>query len=314
MHRLPALRVAHVFVCDPHRRRGYAVLPLVWLLACCGLGGWLLLPAFSAHDADRNPAATQAGSVPASLADGNGGPPPRGLRAVPIEAVRPGQRAWAYDPAADAWRACEVEEAYERDYAGDMVAVATSGGGAEVVATGNHPFWVAAGEGLDARPSVEELTEQETRGPPGTRGRWVEARHLREGDVLVRAGGERVAVAGLRAWQDRTPVYNLRVAGLHTYAVGELALAVHNNDCGGDETLPGGAGTHPTPDDAFDHMEKFHGIPRGKASDRLHDAKRRAGLRGDDDVVIDRTGNIYDARTGRKIGSLGEGGGGGYGK
>ena len=278
--------------CDPHRRRGYAVLPLVWLLACCGLGGWLLLPAFSAHDADRNPAATQAGSVPASLADGNGGPPPRGLRAVPIEAVRPGQRAWAYDPAADAWRACEVEEAYERDYAGDMVAVATSGGGAEVVATGNHPFWVAAGEGLDARPSVEELTEQETRGPPGTRGRWVEARHLREGDVLVRAGGERVAVAGLRAWQDRTPVYNLRVAGLHTYAVGELALAVHNNDC-----PPTGVPSGPkNPTKGVGPIASKTRLSPDEVKDRIHRMKPGnvgGGGKRNPDVAVDDDGEVY---------------------
>jgi hypothetical protein len=65
------------------------------------------------------------------------------LRQVAIEEVEPGQVAWAYDPATDSWRACVVEAAFERQCEGDLVAV-DAAGGAELVATGNHPFWVAS--------------------------------------------------------------------------------------------------------------------------------------------------------------------------
>ncbi len=134
-----------------------------------------------------------------------------------------------------------VEQAYERQYAGDLVAVEAAGsdagdvvggGGEPLVATGNHPFWVAAGEDLAGRPLPEELGEAEARGPPGTAaGRWVEARDLRVGDVLVRGDGTRTSLTGLRTWEEAAPVYNLRVADTSTYAAGRLVLAVHSTNC-----------------------------------------------------------------------------------
>ena len=58
------------------------------------------------------------------------------------------------------------------------------------------------------------------------------------------------------------------------------------------------------PDDAFRHLRKNHGIGPTIASHRLHKIKGNASLRPDDDVVIGRTGDVYNAKNGERIGSL----------
>jgi RHS repeat-associated protein len=57
-------------------------------------------------------------------------------------------------------------------------------------------------------------------------------------------------------------------------------------------------------------LEQYHGIGRSLASDRLHAIKEAAGLGPADNVLFDRTGNVYDSVTGEWLGSLSEGGGG----
>jgi hypothetical protein len=56
--------------------------------------------------------------------------------------------------------------------------------------------------------------------------------------------------------------------------------------------------------DAFKHLQQFHGIDPNVASERLHRIKDGAGLGGADNVVIGRTGDVYNAQTGERIGSL----------
>jgi len=67
--------------------------------------------------------------------------------------------------------------------------------------------------------------------------------------------------------------------------------------------------------DAYKHLDKNHGIKRPLASKRLHAIKRnpssRLGARSP--VSIGRTGDVYDANTGERLGSLTEGGSGGPG-
>ncbi|WP_029215371.1 RHS repeat-associated core domain-containing protein [Kallotenue papyrolyticum] len=58
------------------------------------------------------------------------------------------------------------------------------------------------------------------------------------------------------------------------------------------------------PEQAYGHLEKYHGVDRKTARNRLHKLKEQAGLAPDDDVVIGRTGDVYDERTGERIGSL----------
>lgn len=58
------------------------------------------------------------------------------------------------------------------------------------------------------------------------------------------------------------------------------------------------------PEAACRHLSKYHGIDPNVASNRLHKLKQSAGLGPADDVIIGRTGNVYDARTGERLGSL----------
>ena len=55
---------------------------------------------------------------------------------------------------------------------------------------------------------------------------------------------------------------------------------------------------------AFRHLERFHGVDPAVASHRLHRLKQQAGLQANDDVVIGRTGDVYVADTGDRVGSL----------
>jgi RHS repeat-associated protein len=76
---------------------------------------------------------------------------------------------------------------------------------------------------------------------------------------------------------------------------------------GGD--LPGRARTFNSFDDAAAHLKRYHGVDPRDASARLHAIKNSSGLRGDENVLIDRTGNVYDSVTRERLGSLTRGGG-----
>jgi hypothetical protein len=58
------------------------------------------------------------------------------------------------------------------------------------------------------------------------------------------------------------------------------------------------------PSAAYRHLRKNHGVDPNDASYRLHRLKQMAGLEPDDDVVIGKTGDVYNAMTGERIGSL----------
>jgi hypothetical protein len=48
--------------------------------------------------------------------------------------------------------------------------------------------------------------------------------------------------------------------------------------------------------EVFQRLRDYHGIAIHVASERLHRLKARHGLRGNDDVIFDLTGNVYIAR------------------
>ena len=156
---------------------------------------------------------------------------------VPIEQVRIGERVWSYDPDTGEWEACVVEGTSELAYDGEFVDVQLFVNGMGpltdmVSATGNHPFWV-----VDAAPGSRVLTDRPLAihhtgedahyvGPQG--GRWVQARHLSQGDILLLKDGSSATVCGLTVRTERTYVYNLSVERLHNYAVGASGVCVHN--------------------------------------------------------------------------------------
>jgi hypothetical protein len=55
---------------------------------------------------------------------------------------------------------------------------------------------------------------------------------------------------------------------------------------------------------AYQHLERFHGVDPVVASNRLHKLKKAGGLGAADDVVIGRTGDVYNAANGQRLGSL----------
>jgi hypothetical protein len=74
--------------------------------------------------------------------------------------------------------------------------------------------------------------------------------------------------------------------------------------------LPARARTYTDFDEAAAHLDRFHGIDPRLASARLHAIKDEFGLSGAENVLIDRTGNVYDQFTREWLGSLTQGGGG----
>ncbi len=84
------------------------------------------------------------------------------------------------------------------------VEVVGAAGSETIRATPKHPFWV------------------------GERG-WVEAENLLPGDELFSISGNWLRVAGVTETGDVVPVYNLEVAGMHTYFVGEHGAWTHNS-------------------------------------------------------------------------------------
>jgi hypothetical protein len=149
------------------------------------------------------------------------------LKTKPIETIQPGEKVWACDPTTGAWSAREVLQHFEHDYNGDMVALTVAG--ERIEATGNHPFWVVSGDGLDSRPAAQHVpaAEQQLAWMSG-KGRWVDARHLQPGDVLLIRNGQMATVEQKHARQAEQKVYNLQVADVHTYAVTDAGVVVHN--------------------------------------------------------------------------------------
>jgi hypothetical protein len=145
-----------------------------------------------------------------------------GLRA--IEAIRPRDRVWAYDFVTGRWRLCEVLGCFDRFWVGDIVALRLRG--ETIRSTSNHPFWVTAGDDLDRRPPPAHVDSAE--GSAGIPGRWVDAADLRAGDVVLLRSGESAVVEAIESSPQRLPVYNIQVAELHTYAVGDSRVLVHN--------------------------------------------------------------------------------------
>ena len=143
-----------------------------------------------------------------------------GLR--PIEELEAGDLVWSVDPDSGKWSPQSVVEPLVNDYSGDLISITVAG--ETIEGTGGHPFLVLSGKELNARPFVEELHGVDA----CAIGRWVEARHIRIGDMLLLRSGQQVRVASLSSRQATLKVYNLHVGRQHTFAVGAAGVAVHN--------------------------------------------------------------------------------------
>jgi hypothetical protein len=99
-----------------------------------------------------------------------------------------------------------------------------------IQATGNHPFYVIKGERLDSRPVLREVPkeEQEMAG----QGRWVEARDLKTGDVLMDKSGKGLTITNMTSRQTKTQVHTLDVEDYHNFAIHQRGFLVHNGKKG----------------------------------------------------------------------------------
>lgn len=249
---------------DRPRRTGMARAGTVWLVAWLAVGGALAARAVTARPAAAGPAASAT------------------HRAKPIEQVRAGDRVWACDPATGRWAARAVVRPLAHAYDGDVITVRAAG--AVIEATGNHPFWVAAGAGLPDRPEAHDVPAGERAAlasggdrSHGAAGRWVEARDLRVGDRVLLRDGRTTPVEGVAIRPAALPVYNLEVAGLHTYAVGAAGVLVHNKvgpDGPGSGAGLGSSNPKPPPNTRPPNMSP----PGAGRQGALNEAKRNSGI------------------------------------
>ncbi len=72
--------------------------------------------------------------------------------------------------------------------------------------------------------------------------------------------------------------------------------------------LPEHAKRFSTAQALYRHLRDYHGISEVTASERLHMIKDKVGYGAADNVIFDRTGNLYDPNSLDWIGSLTQGG------
>ena len=129
-----------------------------------------------------------------------------------IEDVRVGDKVVATDPTTGRTEAKPVTDTITGKGQKRLVELTVDTDGAKGDATGKltatdgHPFWVA------------------------DRGRWVDAKDLKPGDLLRTSAGTYVQVGAVRRFTRAGTVHNLSVDGIHTYHVlaGDQAILVHN--------------------------------------------------------------------------------------
>ena len=139
------------------------------------------------------------GATPVLMADG---------RELPISRVELGDYVLATDPKTGETSARRVTDVITGAGAKTLVRI-TLAGGEQLTATGGHPFWVES------------------------RGEWVDAERLQRGNELRGPEGERVVVEHVVVYRVKfRRVFNLTVAGVHTYYAGAEPVLVHNQgDC-----------------------------------------------------------------------------------
>ena len=141
-----------------------------------------------------------------------------------IETVFPGMMVHSYDFASDEWVLKRVLKRFAHQYQGDVVAIHLNQ--TIIRATGNHPIFVQSGEQLPSRPLPQDVPKHEQR--MTRRGRWVEARDLKEGDILLNRNGEDLIVTAILSQNKNATVYNLEVEDSHNYTVHQKGILVHN--------------------------------------------------------------------------------------
>ena len=144
---------------------------------------------------------------------------------VPLEAIESGTAVYAFDLSKGVWVKAQVAQRRTWPFSGEMITIRV---GAETIeATWNHPFLVVRGADLEFRRVPMDLPAGEA--VSTVHGRWVEARDIRIGDVLLVRNGTAAVVEGTSSRNTTGEVYFLEIEGLHNHAVGRQGILVHNS-------------------------------------------------------------------------------------
>ena len=158
-----------------------------------------------------------------------------------------GDLVYSYDTITGTVEQKEVTAVFvrESDHINYLTILDDQGREQVIETTDSHPFWVVTDEpdlSRAARSVVDEngvWLYHENVGPT-EHGFWVEAKDLREGDVVLGANGESSTLIAVErvVFPEGIKVYNFTVDGNHNYFViaqtgeyGQTCVLVHNADC-----------------------------------------------------------------------------------
>ena len=184
-----------------------------------------------------------------------------------IEAICPGDMVWAWDEETGDVALKKVVETYINE-TDELVHILVNG--EKIVATPAHPFY------------------SPIKG-------WIDAIHLRAGDILVLVNGDYVVVEKVQHEILEAPitVYNFQVEDYHTYYVGANCILVHNS-CARLPELPKN-GTTLDANEALTLAEDYLGPGYREASPNRFvsaDGKRQVRM-SDDDLMGTHAGGPH---------------------
>lgn len=218
--------------------------------------------------------------------------------ALSIQDVARGDRVFGFDHHQGRWVLADVEQCIKHAIVGKIVHVIL--GDETIDATDNHPFWVLRGATLEQRQFPRNVPRDEE---GIASGRWVEARHLRVGDVLLGRCEERVAVREVLVDDVVAPfvVYNLAVSQLHSYSVGSSGVLVHNKAARATPPRPLQTGGNKIRPSTASELGFENPRDCGRALEAL---KKDLGLRNDHHGTIMSNGDYVDPQSGEVLGNI----------
>jgi hypothetical protein len=143
---------------------------------------------------------------------------------IGIENIKSDDLVWACNPRIGTWEPKLVIGISTHLYEGDIIKLIVDG---EVIeATGTHPVWIVAGNDLENRTECTNLTNSDSKLTP--QGRWVNARDIQVGDTILGRRQKTITISSVESRTETVRVYNFIVDDLHSYAVGNSEMLVHN--------------------------------------------------------------------------------------
>ncbi|MEZ4868012.1 MAG: polymorphic toxin-type HINT domain-containing protein [Caldilineaceae bacterium] len=197
---------------------------------------------------------------------------------TPIATIEVGDQVLAYDEGLQQTGYYTVTAVMAHE---DPLVVWVTINGETLSITPDHPFyamasapWLALGE---------------------TMGRWQAAGYLVVGDHIRRANGQTGVVQAVQVVQEPQMMYNLTVAEVHTFFVGEQGWLVHNQ-CA--RVLQTGGHT------LSNRTIKELGLTKGEAKRAIEALKADLGERNDFHPKIWSNGDVTHPQTGEVLGNL----------